>query len=272
MLRHEDLDRERARPEFEAAVRQDLAWLGIDWDEERRQSDATGPLELAAQRLLDAGAAFPCVCSRGDLRATGPAASAASVLSAPHGGAGARYPGTCRSLYRSREEALASTGRTAALRFRAHGDIAFQDGFAAEAPVPQPDDVVVVRRDGAIAYHLAVVVDDARDGITEVVRGDDLLSSTPLHLELQRALGCPTPQYYHVPLVVDAEGVRLAKRHAALSLKTLRERGVSAAAVVRAVAQSANLAPAPGGVAPAYLGAFSFSRLPKTPVVLNVPA
>ena len=207
VVRMEDLDRHQSSVDIEVAQLRDLDALGIDWDGSVvRQSDRFDRYEAAIDVLAARGLVYECFCSRRDIRE-----EIASAAHAPHGPPGS-YPGTCRSLTdRKRAERLAS-GRRPALRLRTDGqEIAFVDRVHGSVSGPV-DDVVLRRNDGVPAYNLAVVVDDAAQGITEVVRGDDLLSSTPRQIHLQELLGSPRPVYVHVPLVVDDEGERLAKR------------------------------------------------------------
>ena len=239
VLRVEDLDGPRVKPNATENILEDLRWLGIDWDE---GPDVGGPLApyVQSQRLdrfrnvLDAlrltGAIYPCTCSRKEI---------AEVASAPHGPSGAPYPGTCR-LGPTHPE------RAAAWRFRLDQPPSFID--ALRGPSPEglgAGDFVVARADGVFAYQLAVVADDAAMGITEVVRGDDLFDSTPRQLALFRALGHPPPNFLHVPLVLGDDGERLAKRHGATSLAELRDRGVAAEAIVGFLAHSLGLSATP---------------------------
>lgn len=237
VLRNEDLDEARCREEFARAMVEDLGWLGIEWREGPDVGGAYGPYaqsqrrewyRAAWRRLRDGGWIYPCTCSRREL---------AESAVAPHDDQDEPvYPGTCREKY-SREEIEEATapGGAGALdanwRFRVpDGErIEFDDarlgrvGFVAGRDF---GDFVVWRRDDVPAYQLAVVVDDAAMQVTEVVRGEDLLRSTARQILLQRALGLPTPQYYHCPLMTDENGVRLAKRHDALSLRELRRLGM----------------------------------------------
>ena len=221
-LRLEDLDRERSSPHWSDEILRDLEWLGLDWDGcPWWQSEGLEGLEAAVEALLEQGLVYPCVCTRREL---------AEAASAPHAAEHAPYPGTCRDRFESREEAARSTGRQAALRLRvAPGEIAFEDrllGARAIDVARTAGDFPVTRRDGTVAYQLAVVVDDARQGVTEVLRGDDLVDSTPRQILVARALGLRSPNWTHVPLVVDDAGERLAKRTEGLALGELRQQGV----------------------------------------------
>ena len=252
-LRDEDLDPQRSRPEFSAAMKGDLRWLGISWDAELRQSDRLALYRAAMQQLLAAGLAYPCICSRRDL---------AQSIAAPHDDDDEPiYNGRCRpssdavilSAAPERSDGAKSKDPDAAspvdtgsafsnlkphtnYRFRipTNDPVTFTDVSAgSQTFTPSLDfgDFLLWRKDNLPSYQLACVVDDAAMGITEVVRGRDLLKSTARQILLQRALSLPTPTYYHCDLMRDATGVRLAKRHDALSLRTLRDRGLTPAQV-----------------------------------------
>jgi glutamyl/glutaminyl-tRNA synthetase len=227
VLRIEDIDPYRCRPEFTQAAIEDLRWAGLDWDE---GPDVGGPFapyvqslrlahfRAAFERLKSTGALFACVCSRRDV--------AAAAL-APHAeDAEPLYPGTCRHAHHAGGDGGVSW------RFRVPDgeSIRFEDGRSGSQEfVAGRDfgDFIVWRRDDAPAYELAVVVDDAAMGITEVVRGEDLLLSTARQLLLYRALSLEPPAFHHCPLVLDASGKRLAKRHESLGLRRLREQGLT---------------------------------------------
>jgi glutamyl/glutaminyl-tRNA synthetase len=227
ILRNEDLDPERSRPHFVEAMIEDLHWLGLEWQEGPDVGGPLGPytqsqrVELyrnAWRRLLTQGWLYPCYCSRKDL---------ALAMQAPHDDEGI-YPGTCRPA--SGRMAAADTSSAANWRFRVPTEevVEFEDGrFGPQRFVAQKDfgDFLVWRRDDLPSYQLAAVADDAAMGITEVVRGADLLKSTARQILLARALGVPSPAWYHCDLLRDEKGERLAKRHDALSLRRLRERG-----------------------------------------------
>ena len=234
-LRIEDLDRDRCRPEWEGPLRDDLAWLGLDWDiEQQRQSERGAVYDEALDRLIAAGAVYPCFCTRAEVRAS----------SAPHGPE-PTYPGTCRDLSDDEREERRAAGRRAALRLRVEpGVLVFADLVhgRCERDVAEGGDFVVRRADGLHAYQLAVVVDDGEIGVTHVLRGDDLLSSTPRQLLLQGLLGLPQPVYAHVSLMRAPTGERLAKRHGAETLQSLRTAGRSPQQVVGELAASVGLA------------------------------
>ena len=256
-MRVEDLDGPRVRPGLEARILDELRWLGLDWDEgpdvggprgPYRQSERGAIHAAALDRLRGAGLAYPCFCSRAEI---------AQASQAPHlSDEGPRYPGTCRDLSRG-EQARRAARRPPAWRFRVpDGPVSFRDRFHGECSfdvVATVGDFVVARADGVPAYQLAVAVDDAAMGVTDVLRGDDLLPSTARQLLIYRALGLPVPAFAHVPLVVGADGERLAKRHGDLSVGELRARGAAPAAVVGLLAAASGLAPAGARVMPADL-------------------
>jgi glutamyl-tRNA synthetase len=265
VLRFEDLDGDRTRPEHIDMTLRDLAWLGLDWDgTPRLQSEGLPRLNEAAERLHREGKAYPCVCTRGDIR---------TAQSAPQEGATeVRYPGTCRTRFGTLSEARAATGRNAGLRFVVPtGTRVVVDRFAGVHecnPQREIGDFLITRRDGQPAYQLAVVVDDASEGVTEVVRGDDLLPSAARQMLLLEALGEKTPEYYHLPLVRDSSGRRLAKREDDLSLCELRAGGTDARAVVEWVARSAGMQ-AERPRADELVRDFAMSRLPRESVLVT---
>jgi glutamyl/glutaminyl-tRNA synthetase len=228
LLRNDDLDTARCRPEFVTAMLEDLRWFGLTWLEPMVTQSERVPLYRAALARLHAGGCiYPCSCSRRDVQqsATAPHETADEPL----------YPGTCRPenvppASRLRSPLLPSAGDGLNWRFRVpDGEtLVFTDGhFGEQRATAGRDfgDFLVWRKDDAPSYQLASVVDDAAMGITEVVRGADLIRSAFRQLLLFRALGLAAPAFYHCPLVTDAHGVRLAKRHDALALRTLRELG-----------------------------------------------
>ena len=261
LVRIEDLDPQRSRPEFAGGQLADLGALGLDWDEPPvRQSERFGLYEAALVHLEGTGRLFPCFCTRAEIRA---AASAPHDNDLPEGA----YPGTCRALGAAERARRIAEGRPYALRLDAGAvRISFHDRLLG----PQTalvDDFVVRRADGVPAYQLAVVVDDGAQGIGEVVRGADLVDSTPRQILLQRLLGLPTPGYAHVGLVLGADGARLAKRHGAA---TLADRDEPVAATLALLAHSLGLAVGRDtvGSAAELLGGFDPGALPRGPVTL----
>jgi glutamyl-tRNA synthetase len=269
-MRVEDLDAPRAVPGAEARILEDLRWLGLDWDGETvRQSERLALFGEAVERLLAAGHAFPCFCSRKDVE---------RAAQAPHGPSddGPRYPGTCRALSGA-EVAERSRTRAPSIRLRVEpGTIAWTDGLLgarADSVHDTVGDFVLRRSDGIYAYQLAVVVDDAAMGITDVVRGDDLASSTARQLLLYRALGLAAPRFLHVPLVLGPDGTRLAKRHGPISVRALRERGLTAPRLVGRLAATLGLAADGESCMPRDLIArFRVEALSRAPVVLDPAA
>lgn len=227
LLRVEDLDRVASAPEHEARQQRDLRAIGVGWEGPvLRQSERFGLYDEALARLTEQGATYECYCTRREIR---------DAVAAPHG-TELVYPGTCRDLSDA-ERRRRRTERPPAIRFRGDGTVAFDDAVAGryEGPV---SDVVLRRNDGVPAYNLAVVVDDAATGVDHVLRGDDLLSSTPAQIAVQSSLGLAHPEYLHIPLVVGPDGQRLAKRDGAVTLDDLAAAGVSTAQVCGALLSS----------------------------------
>jgi glutamyl-Q tRNA(Asp) synthetase len=255
LLRIEDIDAGRCRPEFEAAIAEDLAWLGLDWQRPvRRQSEHMADYQAALDRLQTAGLLYPCFCTRKQIQA-----EIAVAGGAPHGPDGPRYPGTCRRLTRAARERRVVAGEAFAIRLdvaaalRVAGDLTWHDrdaGTVAADPAPFGD-VVLARKDTPTSYHLAVTVDDALQGVTLVTRGTDLFASTHVHRLLQALLDLPVPDYHHHGLLLDAAGKRFAKRDRAVTLRALREAGhapddVRAMALARATATADSRQTQPG--------------------------
>ena len=233
LVRVEDLD--RVRPGAEERQLADLAALGLDWDGDVVHQSARLPLyDAAIARLQRAGLTYECFCTRKEIL---------NAAAAPHAPDGA-YPGTCRDLTDAEREQRRATGRPPALRLRAGTDKFTVDDELHGRYTGTVDDLVLRRGDGIPAYNLAVVVDDAAQGIDQVVRGDDLLSSAPRQAYLAGLLGLPAPTYAHVPLALGAEGRRLAKRDGAVTLADQAALGRTPADVLAALARSLGMAAA----------------------------
>lgn len=222
-LRIEDIDGTRSRPEHVDAILRDLEWLGLGWNGEVTfQSQRLEQYQAALDRLRAMDLLFPCFCTRADIAAS---------LSAPHGLEGALYPGTCRGLVDpdlSRPHSWRlDVEKALALVPQAESELQWHDAFAGwvRADPLAHGDVILARKDAPASYHLAVTVDDAAQGITHVVRGMDLFAATHVHRLLQALLGLPTPEYRHHPLLLGPDGTRLAKRHGAPAIETLRLAG-----------------------------------------------
>ena len=275
ILRTEDLDHPKHKTGAAAQAVEDLRWLGFDWDEEYVQSERVTLYAEALGRLRSKGLAYPCVCSRRDVEA---------AQSAPHEGDQLHYPGTCRDRFSSWNDAFrflnASSAEGVAARipcwrFRTpdEADVLFEDGFAGAYSMDvraQLGDFPLARDENGAGYTLAVVVDDAAMGVTEVVRGDDLLPATPQQLLLYRALGLKEPNFFHVPLVVGPDGRRLAKRHGDTRIASFREDGMNAEDVIGYLAWSLGMNPNRKPIALARLtGIFNPARIPHDPLVFN---
>jgi glutamyl-Q tRNA(Asp) synthetase len=230
VLRIEDIDQTRCRPAFATALIDDLRWLGIDWDGPvLRQSERLGVYTEAIERLRAMGLEYPCFCSRADI---------AAAASAPHGPHGVVYPGTCRHLpeaeraRRMAREPFAWRLDVAAAVAQT-GPLTWHDAEAGCITATPLDggDIVVGRKEIGVAYHLAVVIDDAAQGVTEVVRGADLFDATHVQRLLQALLGLPEPGYFHHRLIMGDDGQRLAKRHRAATIAAMQEAGADAAAI-----------------------------------------
>lgn len=255
-LRLEDLDAQRARDP--RGQLEDLIALGIDWDGEVVvQSERLPRYQTAIEQLTERGLVFECFCSRKDIR------EAASAAHVPPG----EYPGTCLLLSEdevaSKREALAEVGRAPALRLKPDVQEWSVPDMYCGAYTGAVDHAVLRRGDGAFAYNLAVVVDDVAMGVDQIVRGDDLLPSAPLHSYLSHVLGGGQPTYGHVPLVLGPDGRRLAKRDGDVTLKQLYARGVTPSEVIHRLAESVGATEV--STAEQFLHAFPTLEMPRTP-------
>ncbi len=232
LLRIEDIDSTRCTRENALGIFEDLAWLGIEWERPVRfQSEHGEDYCAAARRLAERGLLYPCFCTRADIRREIERAG-----QAPHGSEDLPYPGTCRRLSEDERAARLAAGIPCALRLDQEkarslaGDSLLWTDTRLGTQEARPErlgDVVLVRKDIGTSYHLSVVVDDGLQGVTDIVRGVDLFEATHLHRLLQSLLGLPVPTYHHHPLLTDASGRRLAKRDFAITLKSLRDSGMS---------------------------------------------
>jgi glutamyl-tRNA synthetase len=262
-LRIEDIDSPRVKPGAMELIEEDLRWLGLDWDDGPYVQTQRLPLYgVALQQLKEKELVYPCTCTRSDI---------ADAASAPHPEhEGPVYPGTC--AHRKAADA-AALDRPYAWRFRVADSPAFDDLYRGPTQIDLRQiggDFVVWKSSRTPAYQLAVVVDDAAMDITEVIRGDDLVPSTPRQLLLYRALGSTAPRFAHVPLVVGADGRRLAKRHGDTRLVALREAGVKAESLLGLLAWSCGWLPKQESVsANELLSAFQLARIPREPFVLT---
>lgn len=275
VLRMEDIDPDRSRPEFADGIMRDLEWLGLDWDEGPDvggpygpyvQSERYGRYEEVLALLEEQGHVYPCFCTRKELRA---------LASAPHAeDYGAAYPGICLNLSAAERRERMEQGRKAALRLHCgKHSIGFHDVLRGDVCLTWEEcggDFAVRRSDGVFAYQLAVVIDDADQQITQIVRGDDILHCTPRQVLVYRLLGKPVPTYAHVPLVFDHEGERLAKRHRHFELCMLREAGIRPEAVVGYLACRAGLQPEPAPARPeVFCSRFRLEDIPLARVELE---
>ena len=257
LVRFEDLDERTRSPENARLILDDLSWLGLDWDEEPlRQSEHLSRYEEAFELLGERGELYECFCSRADLH----------VASAPHASDGSVvYAGTCRGLTEE-ERRVKRALKDPALRIHVpHETISFEDGhygLCEQDLARECGDFVVRRSDGVFAYQLVCVVDDEAEGVSEVARGRDLLSSTPRQIFLQRLLGYRTPRYVHHPLLVDTLGRRLSKRDADCDMGAVRERAECPEALVGYLAFRAGILEAPEkATAEELVGEFSWDNV-----------
>jgi glutamyl-Q tRNA(Asp) synthetase len=236
LLRIEDLDRSRCRPEFETGIAEDLAWLGLNWEQPvLRQSDRSQAYRDALSRLESAGLLYPCFCSRKEILQEIERAG-----EAPHRSGEVIYPGTCRALSEAERESRKARGEPCALRLDSRnaaamtGALSFRelgrgpDNEAGEIPVESGvlGDIILARKDLPASYHLAVVVDDAFQGVSLVTRANDLFASTHVQRLLQAVLGLAAPLYAHHRLMLDATGKKLSKRDHSTTLRSLRQEGI----------------------------------------------
>src|SRR6266700_1207824 len=237
LLRLEDIDHTRCRAQYAAAIVEDLAWLGLDWDGPIRwQSEHLADYRAALARLEAGGLLYPCFCTRRAIQAEIDRAGGA-----PQGDTGALYPGTCRHLGTTERAEKRRVAPDYALRLdvaaalERSGPLAWsEDGRRVEAQPALLGDVVLARKEMPTSYHLAVTVDDALQGVSLVTRGTDLFAATHIHRLLQALLGLPTPQYRHHPLLTDAAGKRLAKRNRALTIRAMRQAGMTKEQILEA--------------------------------------
>lgn len=275
VLRMEDLDPDRSRPDYAAGLLADLRWLGLDWDE---GPDVGGPAapycqsqrshyyQAAFDKLLQAGLVYPCFCSRAELRL---------AASAPHAGdTEVPYSGRCAALTELAVTKLRAADRRPSYRLRV-GDAAVEysdEVYGRQKQVLRQEcgDFVIRRSDGVFAYQLAVVVDDAAMGISRVLRGADLLASTPRQIYLWHLLAASPPTFIHVPLLIGRDGSRLSKRHGSLAIAALRGAGVPAQKIVGQLAAWAGLIDRPMPASPRELvSVFDLSRLPRESVCVD---
>lgn len=236
LLRHEDIDTTRVRPQFYSEIEEDLHWMGIEWHgQPLRQTNRLDEYSSALDTLKRQQLVYPCFCTRKDIER-----EIASLQSAPHGPEGTLYPGICRGLQPELIEEKLAAGEIPSWRLDASlaqqvcGSLEFTDLIHGRTQVQHGilGDLILARKDIGTSYHIAVVIDDAFQDVSHVTRGDDLFHATHLHRVLQTLLGLAEPTYKHHPLIADEHGQRLAKRHASLSLRSLRESGASPAMVL----------------------------------------
>ena len=261
LLRFEDLDRANSKSEHEARQINELAQLGITFGSNIiRQSERFDLYREIVEGLRQQDLVYPCYCTRREILES---------PQAPHGPTieGA-YAGTCRNLSARDRSEREQSGRPPAWRLRSNNEEYIVDDLVAGPTTTVIDDMVLLRNDGVPAYNLAVVVDDAAQGVTQIVRGDDLLLGTGRHIHLQKLLGYPTPQYVHVPLVVGLDQERLAKRHGAVTLEELSQRGIGTQEVLGELARSiGSEVVQPKSVAD-LLDDFNLDRLPRSPFTI----
>jgi glutamyl-tRNA synthetase len=267
-LRIEDLDGPRIKPAADSAAIEDLRWLGLSWHSgPTYQRTRVAVYQEYVTQLVNSGAAYPCLCTRKE---------AESAASAPHASDGATvYPGTCRGKFPSVQAAREFAGRDPAIRFDTRGAVAlFHDEFHGNQRFDVEADLgdfVIQKSDGTAAYQLAVVVDDVDAGITHIVRGDDLIDSTPRQILIYQALGWQSkiPHYCHVPLVIGQDGRRLAKRHGDTRLATYRAAGVKAPRMLALLARWCGIQAGDAISFNELLAAFDLNKLPRHPIIMT---
>lgn len=258
LVRIEDLDRANSSAVNETLQLRDLNRLGLTHPPvDVRQSERFDVYRRALESLRSRNLVYPCYCSRREIR---------EAAVAPNGPLpDAAYPGTCRGLSAADRREREQAGRSPAWRLRTDGETYVVHDMIAGPTTTMVDDVVLQRNDGVPAYNLAVVVDDAAQGVTQVVRGDDLLASTGRQMHLQRLLGLPTPEYAHVSLVVGGDGERLAKRHGAVTLDDLEMVGVTPGDVLRELALSVGIDAPDAATAADLTDGFAWDRIDRSP-------
>lgn len=277
VLRMENLDHPHNKPGAEKGIVDDLRWLGFDWDSESVQSSNRGEYRSALEKLEKGGFVYPCTCTRADVE---------RAQSAPHAGEQLYYPGTCRGRYASWAEAAAhcaprvpvwrfAAGHPALERFAPSGIVEFDDGFSGRHAMNVREtlgDFPLARDEDGAGYMLASVVDDCASGVTEIVRGDDLLPATPAQMLTALALGLRFPAVFHVPLVTGRDGLRLAKRHGDSRISAFRAAGVAPEEIIGFLAFRSGFAPSPRPVALRDLvDLFDSASIPHAPLAIDSP-
>jgi glutamyl-tRNA synthetase len=264
ILRIEDLDHPRDKKGAASQILEDLRWLGFDWDEEYIQSERKSYYKIATEKLVSSGLIYPCTCSRKDVE---------SAQSAPHAGEQLHYPGFCRGKYSSWDEAALQRPPCWRFKVNENTQVSFKDNFHGEYSqdvFSALGDFPIARDRFGAGYTLAVTVDDALLGVTEVVRGDDLLPATPAQILLFNALGLQCPQYCHVPLVVGPDGLRLAKRHGDSKISTYRASGIEPWRILKLLAHSCGWdVGSERKTLAQFVSLFSLETIPHSPFVFD---
>jgi len=261
LLRIEDLDRSNSKPAHEARQIDELEQLGITFGSKAiRQSERFDFYRDIVNGLRQQDLVYPCYCTRREILESTQAPQGPTIEGA--------YAGTCRNLSAGDRSEREQSGRPPAWRLRTNSETYVVDDLVAGPTTTVIDDMVLLRNDGVPAYNLAVVVDDATQGVTQIVRGDDLLLGTGRHIHLQKLLGYPTPQYVHVPLVVGPDGERLAKRHGAVTLEDLGQRGIGTREVLGELARSIGSQVVQPKSVNDLLDDFNLDRLPRSPFTI----